>query len=298
MGLRRIATVELPSGGSYDPADVHLRSGRVHLANTALDQVEVLDGPGASHLASIAGCAGASGVLAVGEAMVAAARGSGEVLVLDGATAQLLRRFPVGPAPNGLAWDHSRGQLLVADTSDFTAGVFDLDHGRKIAERRLPGRPRWAAYDAARDAFYVNVLHPAVVAVLSGRDLDLTATVEIGAAGPHGLGIDAATETMLVACDDNTLVWVGLDDWRPRRCSVLGGSPDVVWVDSTRRVAYIAVGDPGMLHFYDLDSGDELVRIPTGRGAKTVALDEERNRLYVFLPQTGHAAVYSLVGPP
>ena len=300
MHLEELGRIDLPhdGAGDYDHADVHRSTGRVFLANTELGQVEVLDGLGGRHLASIFGCPGASGVALAGERVVAAARESGEVLVIDPGTAEVVSRFAVGPAPNGLAWDHSRGQLLVADTSDFTAGVFDLDHGRKIAERRLPGRPRWAAYDAARDAFYVNVLHPAVVAVLSGRDLDLTATVEIGAAGPHGLGIDAAAETMLVACDDNTLVWVGLDDWRPRRCSVLGGSPDVVWVDSTRRVAYIAVGDPGMLHFYDLDSGDELVRIPTGRGAKTVALDEERNRLYVFLPQTGHAAVYSLVGPP
>ena len=42
--LERIATVELPSGGDYDH-DVHLETGRVYLASTALDQVEVLDGP-------------------------------------------------------------------------------------------------------------------------------------------------------------------------------------------------------------------------------------------------------------
>ncbi len=86
MGLKRIAMVDLPSGGDYEHADVHLPSGRVYLANTALDQIEVLDGQGASHLGSIAGCAGGSGLLAVGDAVVAAARGSGELhsVALDG----------------------------------------------------------------------------------------------------------------------------------------------------------------------------------------------------------------------
>ncbi|MHB1890339.1 MAG: YncE family protein [Acidimicrobiales bacterium] len=37
MGLKRIAMVDLPSGGDYDHADVHLPNGRVYLANTALD---------------------------------------------------------------------------------------------------------------------------------------------------------------------------------------------------------------------------------------------------------------------
>ncbi len=300
MYLEEVGRIDLPHGGSgdYDHADVHRSTGRVFLANTELGQVEVLDGLGGRYLTSLPGCPGASGVVLAGERVVAAARGTGEVLVIDPAIAEVVHRFAVGPAPNGLAWDHVRGQLLVADTSDFTARVFDLDHGREIAERQLPGRPRWAAYDAPRDTFYVNVRNPAVVAVLAGRDLELTATVEIGAVGPHGLGIDAATGTMLVACDDTTLVWLGLDDWRPRRRSVLGGGPDVVWVDSTRRAAYIAVGDPGVLHVFDLDSGEELVQIPTARGAKTVALDEERGRLYVFLPQTGHAALYSLDGSP
>ena len=61
MRLTKVATVELPSGGDYDDPDVHLRNGRVYLAHTALDQVEVLDGPGAIHLGSIPECVGGSG---------------------------------------------------------------------------------------------------------------------------------------------------------------------------------------------------------------------------------------------
>ncbi|MHB1718354.1 MAG: YncE family protein, partial [Acidimicrobiales bacterium] len=160
----------------------------------------------------------------------------------------------------------------------------------------LAGQPRWAASDPTRDAFLVNVQDPAVVAVLSAEDLQLTMSVDIDAAGPHGLGIDCTTDTALVACDDATLVWLGLDDCRPRHRSPLAGGPDVVWVDATRRTAYVAVGDLGMLHVFHLDSREEITRIRTAPGAKTTALDEERGRLYVFLPEAGQAVVYSLGG--
>lgn len=300
MQFDELGRIELPNGGSgdYDHADVHRPTGMVFVANTELGQVEVLDGLGCRHLTSVPGCAGASGVALAGGRVVAAARGSGEVLVIDPPTAEVLSRFDVGPSPNGLAWNRARDQLLVADTSDFTARLFDLPGGGELATRELPGRPRWAVYDEARDAFYVNVRDPAAVAVLSGRGLQLNASAEIGAAGPHGLGVDAVTNMALVACDDATLVWVGLDDWQPRRRRLLSGGPDVVWIDNTRRAAYIAVGNPGMLHVFDLDSGDELTHISIESGAKTFAIDEQRGRLYMFLPHSGHAVVYSLDGSP
>ncbi len=293
MGLRRIATVELPSGGSYDPADVHLRSGRVHLANTALDQVEVLDGPGASHLASIAGCAGASGVLAVGEAMVAAARGSGEVLVLDGATAQLLRRFPVGPAPNGLAWDPDRAQLLVADTSEHTARLVDLG-GSAIATVALPGRPRWAVHDACSGHFHVNVKDPAGVIALDAVELATVGWFPLEAVGPHGLGLDTERGVLLVACDDASLRFVDPSSGHERHAVALAGEPDVVFVDARRASAHVCVGDPPTLHVIDLDDRAMREVITTGAGAKTAALDAERGRFYAFLPAAGQAWVYGL----
>ncbi len=293
MGLTRIATVELPSGGDYDHADVHLRSGRVYLANTALDQVEVLDGPGASHLGSVAGCAGGSGVLAVGEAVVAAARGSGEVLVLDGATAQLLRRFPVGPAPNGLAWDPDRARLLVADTSEHTARVVDLG-GSAIAAVALPGRPRWAVHDACSGHFYVNVKDPAGVVALDAVDLATVGWLALEAIGPHGLGLDAERGVLLVACDDASLRWVDPSSGHELHAVALAGEPDVVFVDARRASAYVCVGDPPTLHVVDLDERAMREAITTGDGAKTAALDAKRARLYVFLPAAGQAWVYGL----
>ncbi len=293
MGLKRIATIDLPSGGDYNHASLHASSGRVHLADTALDQIEVLDGPGASHLGTIPECAGKSGVLAVGEAVVAAARGSGELLVPDGATAQLLRRFRVGPAPNGLAWDPDHARLLVADTSEYSARLVDLE-GLALAAVALPGRSRWAVHDAPLSRFYVNVKDPASVVALAAANLATVGWFSPEAVDPHGLGLDTERDLPLVACDDASLRWVDPQSGQELHDVALGGEPDVVLVDSRRALGYVSVGDPPALHIVDLDERAIREAIITGAVAKTAALDAKRGRLYAFLPAEAQAWVYGL----
>jgi YVTN family beta-propeller protein len=298
MRLAEIGRIDLPHGESagYDHGDVHGPTGRVFLANTELGQVEVLDGPALTHVASITDCEGASGVLVAGEWMFGAARGSGEVLVIDASTTQVVRRFPVGPSPNGLAWDASREQLLVADVADSTARLFSLD-GRPVADRRLAGRPRWAMYDPGRDAFLVNIRDPAAVEVLRASDLALSRSMPVDDYGPHGLGVDVASDTALVACDAAALLWMDMDSGTTLQRSELAGGPDVLWVDQTRRAAYVAIGDPGTLQVFGLDTRTELTRINTSEGAHTTAVDVDRGRLYIFEPALGQAVAYSLETP-
>jgi len=295
MQREEIGRVALPHANSpgYDHADVHSPTGRVFVANTELDQLEVLDGPSLTHLATIPDCEGASGVLVAEDRVLGAARGSGELLMIDASALEVVRRFPVGPSPNGLSWDALRRQVLVADVLNSTARVFDLD-GRQVAERQLGGRPRWVLYDSTRDAFLVNIREPAAVELLRADDLALIASIAVDAQGPHGLGLDFATDTALVACDDASLLWIDLGDGKVRHSNPLAGGPDVLWVDTRRRAAYVAVGDPGTLHVFDLDTRTELGLVETGAGAHTTALDEERGRLYVFVPAFRETLAYSL----
>src|SRR5215467_766216 len=80
-----ISLPEHPSGG-FDHGDVHLPTGRVFVAHTANNTVEVIDGERLELAQTIPDCPEASGVLCTrGESanVFAAARGAGTVLVLD-----------------------------------------------------------------------------------------------------------------------------------------------------------------------------------------------------------------------
>ena len=280
--------------GAFDHADLDPDTGTVVLANEAQGCLEVLDGQLLRHEVSIPDCPGASGVLYLPElrSFIGAARAKGRVILVDARSWQVVRGTAVGPRPNGLAWDGGRRLVLVADVEDHSARLVDVLTGSLAAHAALPGRPRWCLYDAARDRYWVNIADPPMVVGLRGADLQKEVEFSVDAAGPHGLALDETTARLLVACDAGRLLALERDTGRVVGECALAGPPDVVWLNAQRRRLYVAIGEPGCVQAVDLDTYDIVEEIVTEQGAHTLAFDDRRQLLYVFLPKTGQAAVY------
>ncbi len=280
--------------GAFDHADLDPDTGTVVVANEAQGCLEVLDGQLLRHEVSIPDCSGASGVLYLPElrSFIGAARAKGRVILVDAGSWQVVRGTAVGPRPNGLAWDGGRRLVLVADVEDHSARLVDVLSGSLAAHAVLPGRPRWCLYDAARDRYWVNIADPAMVVGLRGADLQKEVEFSVAAAGPHGLALDETTARLLVACDAGRLLVLERDTGRVVGDCALAGPPDVVWLNAQRRRLYVAIGKPGCVQAVDLNTYDIVEEIVTEQGAHTLTFDERRQRLYVFLPKTGQAAVY------
>jgi len=73
----------------------------------------------------------------------------------------------------------------------------------------------------------------------------------------------------------------------------IGGEPDAIWFNATRQLLYVAIGQPGWLDVIDCESMRLKERVTTEGGAHTTAFDARRQLLYVFLPESGRAAVYA-----
>src|SRR5262245_37534355 len=104
MSLKLCARIALPpgGGGGFDHGDVDLASGRMFVAHTANDTVEVIDGERLELVQTIAGCPEGSGVLCSRSdplLVFAAARGAGKVVVLDPLSGALRNELTVGPKP-------------------------------------------------------------------------------------------------------------------------------------------------------------------------------------------------------
>jgi YVTN family beta-propeller protein len=290
--LRQSIPLPPHPAGDFDHGDVYLPTGRVFIANTAAGTVEVVDGEGLRHLATIPGCPEASGVLcAQDEALLfAAARGAGKLLVIDPATNAVVRTVAVGSRPNGLAWDSLHKRLLVADVADNTARVVDPQAGQVMASIPLPGRPRWAVYWQALDRFLVNIREPAVVAVLSGSTFELVGQFPVSGVGPHGLDLDQEGRRAFIACDGGSVVTVDTSTGSELARVPIAGSPDAIWHNHRLGRLYVAIEDPGVIEVVNTASMTIDEQIPTEVGAHTTAYDARRQRLYVFLPSSRIAA--------
>jgi DNA-binding beta-propeller fold protein YncE len=295
--LSLVAEVPLPTHerGGFDHADVHLPSGRVFVAHTANGTVEVIDARDLRLEQTLPDCQEASGVLCAHGApdlVFAAARGDGSVLVIDPFSCHVLRRVPVGPRPNGLAWDPVGRHLLVADVQTNDARLVDPETGASLTVHELPGRPRWCVSDAPRERFLVNVREPACVVALSTRDLQEVARIDGLPSGPHGLDLDRARNLAFVACDAGVVAVLDLATDREIARVPIAGEPDAIWFSATARRLYVAIGQPGVVDVVDGSTLSVVDRVITEDGAHTTAFDSQRRRLYVFQPRSCRATVY------
>ena len=304
MSLRLLGSIELPAharDGGFDHAAVHHGSSRLYIAHTANDDVDVVDSASDRFLRSIHGLKGVAGVLVSDEhdLLFTANRNENTVSIFAAGKEQQTARLSVGIRPNGLAFDPSRGLLLVANVGDpnvpNSSSVSLIDVGQKVVTGTviLPGRPRWAVYDAVMAAFYVNIADPPlIVGIDANYPSGIRETFEIPSKGPHGLDLDARARQLFCACDEGKLVAVHLDTGEARLIGDLSGTPDVVSFNRALQRVYVAVGSPGVVDVFDAARMRILEAVPTEKGAHTLAFDHRKNMVYVFLPATHRALVY------
>lgn len=289
--------------GGFDHAAVHARSGHVYVAHTANSAVDVFDPASKKHLFSVPQLPGVAGLLVSEEAqlIIASNRAENTVAIFPPGPDPQVSKVPVGVRPNGLAYDHDRRQVLVANVGDpaiagsHTLSIVSLDGRAVKAEIIVPGRTRWAVYDPDAHAFYVNIADPAQIVVVDAQRPDkISRAYPIPSAGPHGLDLDLRGHRLFCACDSGVLVTLD-----PRSGKVLGenrlsGPPDVVFFDRAHERLYVAVGDPGNIDVFDTKTMETLGSATTEKGAHTFALAADGSQLYVFLPSDHRAAIYQV----
>src|SRR5262249_4445650 len=162
-----------------------------------------------------------------------------------------------------------------------------------IAEVKVPGRTRWAIYDAALEMFFVNIASPARIVVIDARDpTKISTEYEIPAAGPHGLDLDPPKSPVLCAAGLRAVLPIDPGSGRVLGEGPLSGAPDVIFLHPQSRHLYVAIGDPGVIDVIDIGTMRCEEVVPTEAGAHTLALDRNRSKIYSFLPQSHRAAVF------
>jgi DNA-binding beta-propeller fold protein YncE len=304
MTLRLLGHIELPpnrSQGGFDHADVHQGTDRLYVAHTSNDAVDVIDIARDRYIESISGLTAVAGAL-VSEPcglVFTSNRGENTVSVFAPGREHESFKISVGVKPNGLAFDSARGILIAANVGDpsipdsHTVSIIDLARRESIAEVKVPGRTRWAFYDATRERFFINIASPPRIVVIDARDpAKVSREYDILAAGPHGLDLDPATGRLLCACDAGVLLAIDPDSGAALADVGLSGAPDVIFLDNSLGRLYVAVGDPGVIDVIDVETMRREEVVVTEAGAHTLALDRKRNKAYALLPHSHRAAVF------
>ncbi len=304
MPLRHLGFVELPAHakpGGFDHAAVHGPTGRIYVAHTANDAVDVIDIEARKYLGSIANLTGVAGALVTlaPDLICTSNRGENTVAIIASDDVASVEKVPVGIRPNGLAYDDRRARLLVAHVGDpavprsSTVSVVDARARRRITDIPVAGRTRWAVYDSIADVYHVNVADPPQIMVIDAGDpVGIRRVVPIAHAGPHGLDIDVARRRPFCACDAGTVLEIHADSGAILHAEAIAGVPDVVFLDGGLGRLYVAIGDPGVIEVFDTIPLRHHETVPTEAGAHTLSFDAARHIVCAFLPASHRAAVY------
>ncbi len=299
MTLVPLGSIPIPPGREpgFDHADVYRPQSRLYVAHTGADRIDVIDCTSNAFLHSLDDLPGVAGVLidADHDVLFTSDRGCARVSIYRCSDETLLGRFDVGQRPNGLAYDPVRRRLFVFNVGDppgvnCTVSVVGVDERRVIATIPLPGRPRWAVYDAATDQVYANVQKPAQIVVLSAAELQIVRAFDVPVAGPHGLSI--RDERLFCAADGGALVVLHRDTGEVLGRVDLPGKPDVIMHAPALDRLYVAIGSPGVVSVIDDRNLDTLQTMSTGPGSHTIGWDADQRALYAFLPESSAAAVF------
>ena len=101
-------STSVPEG--FDHAAVHAASGRVYVAHTANNAVDVFDPASGRHLFAIAAAGRNAGVLVSDETqlIIASNRAENTIAIFPPGPDPQVSKVSVGARPNGLAYDHAR----------------------------------------------------------------------------------------------------------------------------------------------------------------------------------------------
>ena len=304
MPLRHRGFVDLPAHakpGGFDHAAVHEPTGRIYVAHTANDAVDIIDIEARKYLGSIWNLTGVAGTLVAPEPdlLLTSNRGENTVAIIGFDDVKSVDKVAVGVRPNGLAYDSRRARLLVAHVGDpgtpgsCTVSIVDVRARQRIADIPVAGRTRWAVYDPVADAFHVNVADPPQLVVIAPRDpVHIWRVVSVPQAGPHGLDLDVERRRLYCASDAGVLLEVHADSGAILGAETIAGVPDVVFLDAELSRLYVAIGDPGVIEVLDTTPLRRRETVPTEPGAHTLSFDATRHLVCAFLPGSHRAAVY------
>jgi DNA-binding beta-propeller fold protein YncE len=304
MILDPVGEIPLPAHhgpGGFDHAAVHRSRRRLYVAHTANNALAVIDCEAGKYLRSIPHLEAVAGALVSEEhdLVFTSNRGENTVGIFSADHEEALAKVAVGVKPNGLAYDPGRGLLLAANVGDpslpgsFTVSVVDVSARAMIADVPVSGRTRWTVFDPESACFYVNIAHPAQIAVIESADPNRVArTFPVAAVGPHGLDLDAATHRLFCACDGAALVVLDARSGVELARAELAGVPDVIFFNQARRHLYVAIGDPGLIEVFETDGLQRVEVTRTEMGAHTLGFDQARHMIYAFLPDSHRALVF------
>lgn len=213
----------------------------------------------------------------------------GTVTVFDLRTLRQLSRISVGNNPDAIVYEPVTRRVFTFNGGSHDASVIDAGTGALAHTLPLGGKPEFAVADGQGHIF-LNIE-------------DTSELIEIDAAGPRvaarwplapcesptGLAMDVLRRYLFVGCSNRLMAIVDASQGRVLATLPIGAGCDATAFDPRGGLAFAANGDGSLTVVREDGPGKFVVAesVKTKVGARTMALDSQRQRIYLVTAEYG-----------
>jgi YVTN family beta-propeller protein len=273
--------------GGWDYMTTDGPAHRLYLAHGP--RVDVVDTTSGKLIGSITGLYRTHGVALDSEGKFGyISDGGGDaVIVFDRATLQTVASIPAGKNPDGIVFEPATQTVWAFNGGSQSATVIDARTKKVAATIPLPGRPEFPVADG-HGIVFDNIEDKSELVRIDAHSRTITATWPAGCDSPSGLAMDAEGERLFPVCDGNKMAVIDARSGKLLANPSIGSGPDAARWSATHHLIFASSGD-GFLSVVDASAPGypTIERLPTQRGARTMAYDPIVDRAYVVTADLG-----------
>jgi YVTN family beta-propeller protein len=213
------------------------------------------------------------------------------VTVFDLDTLKTIKEVKInGQNPDAILYEPKGKHIFTFDGRSKDVTVIDAETLQIAATLPVPDKPEFPADDGA-GRIYANIeSDPGQMVVIDSVALSVKAIWPLpGCSSPSGLTIDRLHHRLFSVCDGKVMVVTDARSGKQVGRVTIGEGPDAAAYDAKRGLVFSSNGE-GTLTVVHQDTPDEyqvIDTLATQRGARTMALDSLRGKVYLVTAKFG-----------
>ena len=219
--------------------------------------------------------------------------------IFDLKTLRRIGEVQTGQNPDMILYDRPTRRVFVFNGRSADATVFDAGSGKVRATIALGGKPELAVSDG-KGVVFVNLEDTGEAVAIDARGLKVKARWPLAPCQePTGIALDAEHRRLFSACSNGLLAVSDADAGRVVATAPIGKDPDGAVFDEERQLAFTssAEGTVTIVREVSPEEFQVVQTVKTAPGAKTIALDPLKHRVYLVTAQFGAPAAATAGAP-
>lgn len=213
--------------------------------------------------------------------------GDNTVTVFDLKTLKKLDSVKVGERPDAILYEPFSKHVFTFNARSKDSTVVDAATGKIVATVALGGKPEFPASDG-KGKLYVNIEDKSQIAQVDVTQNKVLNTWSIAPCQePSALAFDVEHHRLFAGCDNKMMAVVNSDSGKVITTVPIGEGVDAGRFNPKTQQIFMSCGE-GVLTVTHEDSPDQYTvqqTLPTARGARTMALDQDNDVVYLVTAQ-------------